>query len=494
MATVSSVEESLKVVGACSFCLDYFKNPVTIDCGHNFCLSCITYYWQRVDTKFLCPQCKETSKQGTLMPNKQLANVIEIAKMLSQCSKRQHEDHLCEEHKKELKLFCSEDRRPICVACDDGSQDHKCHTVIPIEEAAQEYKEKIKFHMDLLRKQLDEILIYKSSEQMKAELLKRETDIKKQKIMSEFQELHQFLNEEQQILLSRLEEEEKEFLQRTGERMIQLEAQRSSLIKLISEIEKKCQQSAIELLKDVKDTLSRCQKVKIPKQEAVSTEGKMCFQLNYPRQNIILRKLFAKFGETHTAELEWWMKYGRYAVDVTLDPGTAHPKIVLSEDRKHVRHGNTRHKLPDNPERFNTTVSVLGCEIFTSGKHYWEVEVGDTTDWAFGVCKDTVNRKGRITLSPVDGYWALGLWDENEYSAYTSPTTDLLLKVKPQAVGIFLDYEARKVSFYNADEKSHLFTFPDIFAGNLRPYFSPGLNTGGTNVGALRIRPIPDWQ
>ncbi|XP_030053391.1 butyrophilin subfamily 1 member A1-like [Microcaecilia unicolor] len=181
-----------------------------------------------------------------------------------------------------------------------------------------------------------------------------------------------------------------------------------------------------------------------------------------------------------------------YAVNVTLDPETAHPNLILSEDRKSVRHGDTRQKLPDSPQRFDPVVSVLGCESFSSGRHYWEVEVGDKTEWDLGVCKDSVSRKGKIIYTPENGYWTVILRNGDKYKACTSSWTLLSLSVTPRAVGIFLDYEAGKVSFYNADNKSHLFTFTNTFTEKLRPFFSPCLR--GKNAGALRIRPVPNWE
>ncbi|XP_029440171.1 butyrophilin subfamily 1 member A1-like isoform X2 [Rhinatrema bivittatum] len=196
--------------------------------------------------------------------------------------------------------------------------------------------------------------------------------------------------------------------------------------------------------------------------------------------------------ESLSAELEW-RRICSSAVDVTLDPETAHPELILSEDGKSVRHGDTRQNLPDTPQRFDYSASVLGREGFTSGRHYWEMEVGDKTDWDLGVCKDSVSRKGRIKLTPEDGYWAVKLRD-GEYKACTSSWSRLRLRVRPRVVGIFLDYEAGKVSFYDADEKSHLFTFTHTFTEKLRPYFYTGRNAGGKNAGALRIRPVPAWE
>ncbi|XP_044839851.1 butyrophilin subfamily 1 member A1-like [Mauremys mutica] len=197
-------------------------------------------------------------------------------------------------------------------------------------------------------------------------------------------------------------------------------------------------------------------------------------------------------------ELKWrrallnagWEKARQYAVDVTLDPDTAHPNLILSEDRKRVRDGDTWQDLPEKPQRFDTYPEVLGAEGFAGGRRYWEVEVGDKPEWVLGVCRESVSRKGESTFSPEDGYWVVWL-EEGEYEAGTSLRTPLPVSVRPSRVGIFLDYEAGEVSFYNVTDRSHLFTFTDTFSGRLHPYFHPGLSAGGTNAAPLIICPVP---
>ncbi|XP_030055757.1 E3 ubiquitin-protein ligase TRIM39-like isoform X4 [Microcaecilia unicolor] len=481
----ANLAESLRDEASCSMCLDYFTDPVTTDCGHNFCRSCITQSWEGRDTNFSCPQCRETTQQRNLRSNRQLANVTEMVKKLSQCSVRPKEEDLCEEHEERLKLFCEEDQKIICLICRE-SRDHKSHTVIPIKEAVQEYKAKLKMHLKPLRKNLKDLLKFKCAERKKTEVLRRETERKRQIVESEFEELHQFLNKEKQILLSRLEEEEKKILQRITENVTQLEEQSSSLMQLISETQEKSQQPATELLKDVKDALSRCEKMKFPEPEAVSTDLKVGFQLSYPQQ---LKKWITKFKvKSHPAGMDWWMEFGRCKVNLTLDPETAHPNLVLSEDGKSVTWRNTRQNVPDTPQRFDLYPCVLGREGFTSGRHYWEVEVGDLKFCSLGVCQDSVRRKGEIALSPGEGFWTVRLWNKQEFWALTSPQTQLPLSEIPRAVGILLDYEAGKVLFYDAENKSLLFTFTDIFKGKLRPFFWTNSEI------PLRTRQVPAWN
>ncbi|XP_030053361.1 butyrophilin subfamily 1 member A1 [Microcaecilia unicolor] len=196
--------------------------------------------------------------------------------------------------------------------------------------------------------------------------------------------------------------------------------------------------------------------------------------------------------ESLSAELEW-RRSRTYAVDVTLDPETAHPDLMVSKDQKSVTSEDPNQDVPDNLQRFDSFLCVLGCECFTSGKHYWEVEVKNKTEWALGVCKDSVKRKGVITPSPRNGYWVLWLLHEGNNWAFSSHTSELTSIERPKSVGILLDYEGGKVSFYNAEEKCHLFTFTDNFEEKLRPFFYPGL-FDDTNSGALKIQGTSAWE
>ncbi|XP_077816936.1 erythroid membrane-associated protein isoform X4 [Macaca mulatta] len=182
-----------------------------------------------------------------------------------------------------------------------------------------------------------------------------------------------------------------------------------------------------------------------------------------------------------------WRRARLHFVAVTLDPETAHPKLILSDDQRCVRLGDRRQPVPDNPQRFDFVVSILGSEYFTTGCHYWEVYVGDKTKWILGVCSESVSRKGKVTASPANGHWLLRQSRGNEYEALTSPQTSFRLKEPPRCVGIFLDYEAGVISFYNVTDKSHIFTFTHSFSGPLRPFFEPCLHDGGKNTAPLVI-------
>uniref|UniRef100_A0A8C2XVG7 Si:dkey-46i9.6 n=1 Tax=Cyclopterus lumpus TaxID=8103 RepID=A0A8C2XVG7_CYCLU len=160
-----------------------------------------------------------------------------------------------------------------------------------------------------------------------------------------------------------------------------------------------------------------------------------------------------------------------WSVDVTLDPDSANPWLQLSQDRHQVRHLGAWQDLPDRPERFDTVVIVLGRDGFASGRHYWEVQVGDKDDWYMGVANSSVNRKGRISVSTAQGYWALAMKKGQGYRASTSPPVLLPLDPKPKRVGVYVDYEEGQVSFYDVKALTHIYTFKDTFTEKILPFF-----------------------
>uniref|UniRef100_A0A674F489 Uncharacterized protein n=1 Tax=Salmo trutta TaxID=8032 RepID=A0A674F489_SALTR len=209
-----------------------------------------------------------------------------------------------------------------------------------------------------------------------------------------------------------------------------------------------------------------------------------------------VRRAVSQLEETLNKEMEKLpevklKRIQQYAVDVTLDPDTAHPSLVLSEDGKQVRHGNTKQHLPDKPVRFSTCPCILGKEGFSSGRFYYEVTVKGKTNWDLGVARESITRKGDITLSPEDGYWTVWLRNGEQYKALSSPSVLLSLREKPQKVGVFVDYEEGQVSFYDVEARSHIYSFTGCtFTEKVYPYFYPGNNDGGENSTPLTISPV----
>ncbi|KAG7330390.1 hypothetical protein KOW79_006612 [Hemibagrus wyckioides] len=182
----------------------------------------------------------------------------------------------------------------------------------------------------------------------------------------------------------------------------------------------------------------------------------------------------------------------QYAVDVTLDPDTANPELILSADGKQVTHGDTPQDLPDTPQRFNDFLCVLGKQSFSSGRFYYEVQVREKTNWILGVVRENINRKESwFTRDLQDGFWTVDLRSHNQYVANARPDMPLTEREKVEVVGVFVDYEEGLVSFYDVKSRSHIYSFTgQSFTEKLYPLFSPWYNYGGMNSAPLIISPV----
>ncbi|NXK27366.1 BT1A1 protein, partial [Arenaria interpres] len=148
---------------------------------------------------------------------------------------------------------------------------------------------------------------------------------------------------------------------------------------------------------------------------------------------------------------------------VTLDPNTAYPQLLLSEDLRSVKNGTIWRIMPDTPERFTFWRCVLGQERFREGRHCWEVEVkgevGGDSWWGVGVARESVERKKLLVLSPEEGIWAVRRW-EGQFEALTSTRTVLSLSPLPRRIWVCLDCTQGLVTFLNADTGGKIFAFP----------------------------------
>ncbi|NXL86841.1 TRI39 ligase, partial [Alectura lathami] len=177
--------------------------------------------------------------------------------------------------------------------------------------------------------------------------------------------------------------------------------------------------------------------------------------------------------------------------DITLDADTAHPTLQVSEDGKSVTDIGVIRKVPSKKERFDFHTFVLAKEGYTSGRLYWEVDVGKKRHWNLGVAQETVRRKETVALLPKNGFWVIGLVDEREYWAYSDPWTRLTVSGRPQRIGIFLDVSSKKLSFFNVHEKKLLYIFNLVNHHSqevrLFPFFSTGLAVNKADTEPLRI-------
>ncbi|XP_075594426.1 E3 ubiquitin-protein ligase TRIM39 isoform X2 [Balearica regulorum gibbericeps] len=452
---VQSPTESLHSEASCSICLGYFQDPVSIHCGHNFCRACITRCWEGQEAHFSCPQCRQTALQKSFRPSRELANIAEIARQLSPRAGGGGAagwENLCGQHQEALKLFCKVDQQPICVVC-DRSQAHYFHTVVPVEEAAQEYKEEIQACLQALKEEREKYLESRKTGVRKNSYLEK-TKNEGKKIVCEFQQLHRFLKDQERLLLTQLADLDRAITRVQEEAVAKVSEEMSNLDTLIWEMEGKFQQPASQFLQDIRRLLNSCEMMKFSPPVEISSHLERKLE-DFVQKNILVRGTLQKCQ-----------------ANVTLDPATAHPNLHLSEDQKQARGQLMQQDLPDNPERFDFEPCVLGCEGFTSGRHFWEVEVGQGGVWALGVARASVKRKGLMSLTPKEGVWAL-----EAYHSLTSPRTNLRLNPLPRRIRVSLDYEGGRVAFFSTDDDAPILVYTRASFNGERvfPWFKMGI-------------------
>lgn len=452
MAASSSIKKMVDIA-TCSVCMDLMSFPVTITCGHTYCQMCIVSFYnsQRRTTPSMtagCPLCGGLFSLDTCRFNRDLQNIIEVIKEME----KKDQETLCGKHGEKLDLFCEDEGQLLCWRCERTAQ-HQGHSVAVVEDVCQGYREKLQKAVTKLEALYEECSVQKSFVTKQINDCKENVDIRRQQIKQDFQNLQIFLLEEEKSYLWRLEKEENQMLSTLRASAFNLEEKGDELRSQIEELQAKCQGSPQKLLQNVKDTLNRSSTMMLQTPETIPLEVHTTCDVS--ELYLDVRKMLKL-----------------YQVSVTLDPNTAHPDLTVSEDQRKVAHGGRFQNLEASAQRFTTFPCVLGCQGFTSGRHFFEVFVERGTSWDVGVCMEPVPRGPDMNQEPEFGFWTIRLYKANNYVALTSTPTPLHLSKPPHLVGIFLDYEAGLVSFYNMTTGSHIFTFPKAsFSNTLRPYF-----------------------
>ncbi|XP_042310632.1 zinc finger protein RFP-like [Sceloporus undulatus] len=263
MAFVLLSQKKLKGETTCSVCLDYFTTPVTLDCGHNLCQGCLEQCWGvpgTTEKPTTCPQCRQTVWRRHQKPNWQLGNLAGLAKEATIVEKHGGEESatMCQSHPGEplLEIFCQEDQVPLCLAC---LRAHRGHEIIPLQETAQEAKEKIFCCMEELMKRREKISMLEICTLNESEQLLQQTKTAKQRTADQLKNLRHFLRKLERQLQDQAAEVEKEIVTRRDAKLGKLSEERASLNSTISELAKKSQQTESKLVQDVGTLLQRCE-------------------------------------------------------------------------------------------------------------------------------------------------------------------------------------------------------------------------------------------
>ncbi|XP_053781598.1 tripartite motif-containing protein 5 isoform X3 [Desmodus rotundus] len=466
----------------CPICLELLTEPMNLDCGHTFCQACITANNKESmvseEGQSSCPLCRISYQPGNLRLNQHVANIVEMFQKVKLSPEEEQKTDLCERHGEKLLLFCKEDGKLICWLC-ERSQEHRGHHTFLMEEVAQEYQEKLQAALNRLR------AAQKKAEKLEADTREERTSWKNliqndsQSVQDYFKKLRVFLDTEEKKELQKLVKEEGGILRDLEQSESELLQQSLVLKDLISELEHRLQGSMRKMLQDVNDIMERSKTFTLKKPKTASKKQERVFQA--PDLSGMLQVFH---GLPYVR---------RYWVPVTLDPPKDKPKIVISEDRRQMRiapFGLFLKMFNNDYDQF----SVLGSPFITSGKHYWEVDVSEVRACVLGVCGEKLPdsdmksfvRQGNncqdfySRYQPKHGYWVIGLENKLEHNASVESSSSdplkltLSLTFPPRRVGVFLDYDAGTVSFFNITNHEFLiYKYSSCsFPQKLFPYFN----------------------
>ncbi|XP_019901977.2 E3 ubiquitin-protein ligase TRIM39-like [Esox lucius] len=543
MASCSSLlaEEKFQ----CAVCLEVFNEPVYIPCGHIFCMACITRYWDSTEV-CQCPLCQIVfNRRPDLFVNpvisemaakitksvevkaepgdvacdvctgaklKALRSCLECLTSFCEAHLQHHqnvvglkrhtlidpvenlEDRMCMKHDKLLELFCQIDQTCVCQFC--MVTDHKNHPTVPLEK---EYG----VRKDQLAKVMLKVQQMILERQQKVLEVKQSVELSKSVTEKDVGEREAIFT----ALVCSVERSHTDYIEVVEEKQKTVERLADGLIQEldqeINELERRC--TALNQLIHTEDQLHLLQSFpsldsttlgptrdwsKVSAHGVLSGEDVRKSLRGYvSHMETTVKKVFSELMENFNkemvkrtdAKLKWMQQY---AVDVTLDPESANPSLIVSEDGKQFRDGDRKQKVPHNPKRIHSSLSVMGKEGFSSGRFYFEVK--GSSGWMLGVARESIDRK-----TTEHSFWVIGLCDESYRSFTSSPSVHLPLKLSLHKVGVFVDYEEGLVSFYNVEARSQVYSFSgQTITEKLYPYFTSCGNDTSKNSAPVILSPV----
>ncbi|XP_040190775.1 E3 ubiquitin-protein ligase TRIM39-like [Rana temporaria] len=505
----------LKAELECSVCLNIYADPVMLKCGHNFCQECINCVLdtQERSGSYSCPECRQTHQERpALHKNMKLRNIVE--NFLSSQSVQEESGVFCSIHQKILEYYCTDDDTCVCASC-CLIGEHKGHKFESLTEACGKKKNKIRNVLQklLTKREKTEERVHRLQEH-RGKIEKTASGYKKT-VTDLFRDLRRQLKVLEERIMSEISMPVNQLSHPIMDLIQELELKKKELSRKVHHIEELCnmmdpltvlQESDIGDLYDTEDddnkeretldkllhdgdhpTMARISQtlqtglfsimseVNVQKRTGTqlysyfSTENKdhiiATMPSGVPQPASTVQGTHDQPGSPSIQPVLKMLGPSK-VTDIILDVNTAGNDLCISDNRTIVSYSVFTHKYPEKTGRFQSA-QVLSTQSFSSGQHYWEVDVERSKVWSVGMCYPSINRSGcHSEIGWNNKSWGLHKsWLNNQYSVlYDRNWIQIPGKVSSNRVRIYLDYEAGQISFYDlCDSIQHLHTFNATF-------------------------------
>ncbi|XP_078470785.1 E3 ubiquitin-protein ligase TRIM11-like [Lampetra planeri] len=505
-----SVDRELR----CSICLGTFICPSTLSCGHSFCLCCLEVAWETASS-FSCPQCRALFPvRPQLRRNVALANLAEQLRVgdgmamavvcdicgdgqthavntclrceMSYCAKhlRPHvenprlsdhflvapianlEERRCREHSEELKFYCTVDSSLVCSTCTIAGE-HKEHDVTTLKDEHETRKTRVGEETRAVEEKRNEVeesmklmeAACKEAQELVAGIRARITD--------KFARLRNALDEDEREALRRVAVKERELLSWIEEDIDRHKREIGELQAAAARLH--ALQHERDSLAFLQGHLEETRRRDIPNESAPPPPTSLDATTIRSLEMVVNRFLPLVYGRSPT-----------------LDTNSAHDRLQISSDLRTVTRSNVPQGRPHHPHRFERCYQALCSESFSSGQHYWEVDVG-SAGWGYrvGVAYGTIPRRGsgaECGLGVSDVSWCLQKRGDSFSVVHGGVETSLSVTEPPRRVGVHLDWDAGLLSFYSAESMAPLHSFHQTFAQPLHPGLAVGLDDESVRI------------
>ncbi|XP_061434217.1 LOW QUALITY PROTEIN: E3 ubiquitin/ISG15 ligase TRIM25-like [Lethenteron reissneri] len=490
-----------------------------MSCGHSFCLRCLEAAWETASS-FSCPQCRATFPvRPQLRRNVALANLAEQLRVgdgmaaavvcdncsdgqtsaaktclrceMSYCARharphlenprlRDHvlvaptanlEERRCSEHRQELILYCEQDEIPVCLVC-AVTGDHSGHRVITVERAQQTRQEELRVRKEGREEKRNTAA--SRTRTLRDDFWRVEESVRgiKARISREFERRREQLMEEEREALERADEEGRSVLSRIQADIARYESRARGLEQEINQL-----RAALAM----KDPLSFLQDPLHENLRILDAQGIQ----DAPPPTFSPQELTEAISLGGVNTMRVALLYG---CSPTLDTNSAYDRLQISSDLRTVTRSDDPQGRPQHPHRFEWWSQALCSESFSSGQHYWEVDVGSARLCRVGVVYGTIPRRGRgaeciLGVSGVS--WCLQKRGASFSVRHDGVETSLSVPEPPRRVGVHLDWDAGLLSFYSADSMAPLHSFHKTFVQPLYPAL--GVGGWGDDDASVRI-------